>query len=338
MSEKFKLEYCNLAKTCAMILVVVYHCLVFWTGEWFKEPVYSCTFFAYLAQWLNTFHIYVFVFISGYLFYFTRYEQKKYSSSTKYLLSKMKRLIYPYLIMLLLWGIPFFILCTGRKNEIIEKFFYGKSLAQYWFLLMLFWVYCIFYFISDYVKERWLLGLVVFYVIYGIATIVMTKIPNYFQILSALKYLLFFYVGMVYRKNTFDSLCKIPCCVWMLTSIILFLGWYFLDFINLFFAKIVRIAIYPFISISGVFMVIKGICMINVKKLQENKLYCFLEKYNFAIYLFHQQMVYISILWFNGKVNNIVVLLFNFLFAMVGGIIAYGFCKLAWIRKMLQVN
>ena len=37
-----ELKNCNFVKTVLMLIVVLYHCMVFWTGTWFSEaPVHS---------------------------------------------------------------------------------------------------------------------------------------------------------------------------------------------------------------------------------------------------------------------------------------------------------
>lgn len=68
-SRQRELPNCTYLKALLMLLVVVYHSIVFWTGTWFTEhPIYVSSFLAGIALWLNTFHIYGFTLVSGYLY------------------------------------------------------------------------------------------------------------------------------------------------------------------------------------------------------------------------------------------------------------------------------
>ena len=64
LNSRTELENCNFAKTILMILVVLYHSLVFWKGNWFTaNPTSTSVILGTLADWLNSFHIYAFVLI-----------------------------------------------------------------------------------------------------------------------------------------------------------------------------------------------------------------------------------------------------------------------------------
>ena len=60
---------CTFAKTVLMLLVILYHSCVFWTGTWWDtDPAFDSAGLKMIALWLNSFHIYGFTLISGYLF------------------------------------------------------------------------------------------------------------------------------------------------------------------------------------------------------------------------------------------------------------------------------
>lgn len=46
-----------------------------------------------------------------------------------------------------------------------------------------------------------------------------------------------------------------------------------------------------------------------------------LSKYSLPMYLFHQQLIYLTILWLNGKINPYFNAAANFIFAIVGSIL-----------------
>ena len=54
-----ELENCNFIKTVLMMLVVFYHSIVFWGGNWFTQnPEVISVPLNIVADWLNSFHIY----------------------------------------------------------------------------------------------------------------------------------------------------------------------------------------------------------------------------------------------------------------------------------------
>ena len=67
-----KLYNCVFIKSILMLLVILYHSTVFWNGNWFTvEPVaFQSTILGVFSQWLNSFHIYAFILVSGYIFAF----------------------------------------------------------------------------------------------------------------------------------------------------------------------------------------------------------------------------------------------------------------------------
>lgn len=145
-----KLEVIDIIKIFMMLAVVLYHCCMFFTGNWFNatSPFYEARYISVLARYLNTFHVPTFTMASGYLFYFLRTEQGKYqgdiiSDGTK----RAKRLLLPYLATLIAWVIPYDLYFNGfNMRNFVHKFVLGYSPAQLWFLPMLFWVFIIFYY------------------------------------------------------------------------------------------------------------------------------------------------------------------------------------------------
>ena len=66
-----KLKNIPFVKSILMLLVLLYHSCVFWTGNWWDiPPVYTSNLIGGFATWLNSFHIYTFTLVSGYIFAF----------------------------------------------------------------------------------------------------------------------------------------------------------------------------------------------------------------------------------------------------------------------------
>ena len=94
MEKSKELSNLNVVRTWLIVCIVFYHSALFWTGAWFPVPTeQTAPYLGWFALWLNSFHIYSFVFLSGYLFYYQRRELGKYSNFTQFIKNKFKRKI-----------------------------------------------------------------------------------------------------------------------------------------------------------------------------------------------------------------------------------------------------
>lgn len=158
--DKFKKEYehrilenCNFIKVMLMILVVLYHSMALYMNSgWFNQtPMQDSIYLNWIARWLNTFHIYTFTFVSGYIFSCLRYEMGRYREFKSFFIGKVRRLLIPYAFASVIWVAPwnYFFFNTDIKDT-IKKYVLGVSPSQLWFLLMLFIVFIIAYFYQIY--------------------------------------------------------------------------------------------------------------------------------------------------------------------------------------------
>ena len=71
-SKELMLKNSSFVKTVLMLFVIFGHAVNFWNGSWFKvySPVFECNPLAVLSSWINSFHIYAFTLVSGYIFSF----------------------------------------------------------------------------------------------------------------------------------------------------------------------------------------------------------------------------------------------------------------------------
>lgn len=219
-----ELRSCSFVKTILAIVVVFYHSILFWNGHWFiSTPDRQVAALDLLSKWLNTFHIYGFTLVSGYLFYFQKHENGKYASLLPFVKTKAKRLLVPYLAVSVLWAIPFLVLLKGAdRSTVFYNYVLGISPNQLWFLLMLFNVFIIAWILSSWLQKHDLLAFAAAIVLYGIGLIGPRFCPNLFQVWSALKYLLFFLIGFKIRQHGSRFLMKIPAVLWVAASIGLF--------------------------------------------------------------------------------------------------------------------
>lgn len=160
MNKSKELENCNFVKLLLMLSVVLYHSMAYWKGGWFyKDPSEESGILMYIARWLNTFHIYGFVIVSGYIFHVIKIKRNQYQNYCAFLINKAKRLIVPLYFTTIIWAVPFY--CMFFKPTILElgeKFILMESPSQLWFLGMLFVVFALYWPISTFVNRNLLVG------------------------------------------------------------------------------------------------------------------------------------------------------------------------------------
>lgn len=93
-----ELDNCRFCKAVLMMLIVLYHVILPWAGWGWSgiEPAIDAPLLGHTAIWLNSFHIYAFVLISGYIYAFLKLEKGKYKEFGEFVKTKAKRLLVPY--------------------------------------------------------------------------------------------------------------------------------------------------------------------------------------------------------------------------------------------------
>lgn len=296
MGKNQELKQVAALKTIMMFLVVLYHSLLAcsrngWGGVNDFRDVPSEI--SYLAAWLNMFHIHFFTFASGYLFYMLRYEKGRYRTPKTDLSNRFRRLMIPFFCVSAIWAIPAQLLAYGFSWSIIIKGFVLQiSPAQLWFLPMLFHIYVLFYYCSDWVKDMplWLVC-VVYAGIYVIKTLVGEYVPlGIFQISSAIEYSLYYYLGFHARRSKlWNPSNKQAICICFVALVIAF------GYINLavnhqagYLVDIIRPGVCA-IQIFAVFALGK---VLKIDRLVCNRWFSYFADSSMGIYLFHQQFLY----------------------------------------------
>lgn len=77
VASETELKNCSLVKIALMLLIVLYHSLALWLPDgWFnQEPYDPAPLLGEIAAWLNSFHIYAFTLVSGYIFCYVSFER-----------------------------------------------------------------------------------------------------------------------------------------------------------------------------------------------------------------------------------------------------------------------
>lgn len=329
MSESKTLEGLNQIKTIMMLSVILYHSMALWNREgWFNTmPAESNQVITYIATWLNTFHIYVFVFVSGYLFYYLKYECGKYQVFKFFCWAKFKRLMIPYFFIALFWCMPFHAyFFQADIFELIKKYVFMISPSQLWFVVMLFVIMILTFAISDFLLKRSKFQLLVICVAIYLLGTVLGFMPLPFQIATAVRYMPFYIMGMCFRKWDIQK-SKRHVITWVLINLVVFSIYYYVSGMNELPYKILSIALLPLVNVLGIIMVLTLQKTWNNSKIWNTRIYTFLKDNSFTMYLFHQQIVYCSITLLNGRLPSWGVVALNFVISLVISAILSCICN-----------
>lgn len=269
--------------------------------------------FGYLADWFNSFHIYGFTLIFGYIFYYIKYEKAGYQKYLLFLRNKTMRLFVPYVFIAVVWVAPIHAYFYG-VDELISKYVLGMAPSQLWFLLMLFWVFAIFWLISNIVNKKPLLGGAIVSMAYCVGLFA----PSIYCFNKGLQYLQFFYIGFMVRKCDLGNkvFYKISSFGYFVVDVGLFVAYELLGGNEEIIFKVMAHGCSIFLHMIGAVSAFVLLQRFVNRFLQGNKVIDFFGKHSMVIYLVHQQLIYFSIGWFNGVVPPIALVLINFLFAI----------------------
>lgn len=312
-------------KTIMMFLVVFYHVLLalqrngYGKGENSSYSLFQGL--PYIVMWLNSFHIQTFTFVSGYLFYMIRYEKKGYREISKDIVKRWMRLMFPFYAVSLLWAIPAEVFEQGFSwSLIIKNFLLAISPAQLWFLPMLFWIYLVFYLFSDVIEKIPVSVILGLYAIVYLGKIFLNRyIPmNILQISVSIEYLLYYYLGFLFRKSKIKKYNRVKDFTMLLIAVVLEIIylWLWIQVKNRTLIDVIQ----PVVCGFQVIAVVTLGRLFKVERLSGFQIYQKISKNSMGIYLFHQQILYLTRSFFESFPPVLFVLL-NFIVVFF---ISYG--------------
>ena len=197
---KKRSPYLDIIKAILIILVIIGHSIQYGSGSTYLEK--QLFFNNYLFKFIYSFHMPLFIMISGYL----SYNSLNKNSLKETFISKFKSLIIP----LFFWSIIPFII-NLEFYSIIEslKLFIAVFSTNLWFLWSLFYINILVKLINKYFKDN-----IFIYILSILITFILpnTFVIKYFNIQFSLYSFLYFYflVGYFYKKyNLEDKLNKL---------------------------------------------------------------------------------------------------------------------------------
>ena len=326
-TKETKLQNCSFIKTILLYLVILYHSCVFWTGTWWdSDPIFPSMIHDILARWLNSFHIYAFTLVSGYIFSY-KVHGGAYQTFQPFLLNKTKRLLVPYVFVMATWVAPISILLFNWDwGYVAKKFLLAIDPSQLWFLWMLFGVFTIVWPMRKLLLKRPLAGWIISLVLYGIGLIGRHFIPNVFCVWTSCQYVLFFFIGMRIRdkEEKREKLITeaIPWYCWIILDLLLFAGTIVIARNSGFVWSLIAVILNIILHLVGAIMAWTFLQFLaDIANWKNSKLFITLSSLSMPMYLFHQQIIYFTIVWLNGKVNPWINAGVNFVGALIGSLL-----------------
>lgn len=157
------------------------------------------------------------------------------------------------------------------------------------------------------------------------SSIVTTKIPNIYHISSSIQYLIYFYIGYIFSRNIeqFIEHLKKYNLIYFTTHFILFnINYFLINNMNIqnILYKVSYLILNKIIAIIGIVYLFSYLIKLfnnndKIIKIKKNKLYNFIDKHNFNIYLIHQPIM-LSLIAVVKMVNINPVVLYLLLFGL----------------------
>lgn len=302
-ANKSNLGYISLIKNIALLLVILGHAGCIYAGKWQCDVVNNnSNLIKYITEYIYSFHMPLFVFVSGYIYSYSKNILKKYNCKNAFIINKCKRLIVPYLITSILFMIPIQMIFNVYKdgdrsyiNRVIFDIVLAKRPAHLWYLIMLFNIFIIFIFIEKYTKTNKYITNILLLLFISIVSI---KIPNVYQISSTFKYLLYFYIGYIICEdnNIKQKLIKNKDTFFILHILVFNIMYFFINTNSEnIIIKIITVVVTPILSIFAIGWIYVYVIQLYNKniyvKIINNKFYKLIDKHNFNIYLVHQPIM-----------------------------------------------
>ncbi len=208
-NKKFKISYIADAKMVCILLVFLWHCMLFYEdNQYFEESVGIISPTAtFIGNIFDITLISTFVFCSGYLYVLSLSNHNR--SMLQSTGERVKRLIVPYYIIGTIWLVPFYTLLDikafGRPDgagwaEGYKCMALGQFSDHLWFLWMLFWVTLFFILLTPLIRKNMMALMFVITVAAALCVDLFLGDFPYFKLSQIASYLICFYLGMLFCK------------------------------------------------------------------------------------------------------------------------------------------
>ena len=185
-------DYIDIVKGIAIVLVVIGHCIQFGSGkayflegDYFSNPVF---------KFIYSFHMPLFMLVSGYLFYY---------SINRDVWSIIKSKFIGIILPLISWHTLYQFICIINGDHISFRVFFLSYFHTLWFLRALFYSCLLILFVNRLFKDN-----IIAYVIIFVA---MLFIPDYRLPAIFVFTIPYFYLGYLFNKTKGIQIGRASC-------------------------------------------------------------------------------------------------------------------------------
>jgi fucose 4-O-acetylase-like acetyltransferase len=292
METRTKLTHVILLRAFTIILVVVAHSTRGSNAPdpYLYNPIHTPLIEVLLLQYVYSFHMPLFFWISGYVFYFSTVEKRDRVNPILELSKKIKRLIIPlyataflvFLPTVLYFGHP-----DGSFSYMCKKFLLGKDIGHLWFLKSLFYIFVLVIPVCNLTKRMSSFQSIVACFALLVASMSRVLFPHF------LRDLFFFLLGYFTRRFVGTSTIGNP----LLLFIIFFISHFSLfaatklDLIPGYFNLSLRY-ITPILGIYFMYFLTVNLSRLTLRKHIWNTV-SLIDSSSYTIYLFHATFIFI---------------------------------------------
>ena len=286
MSLELRRSRCyDICKILTLILVIIGHATVFYSPDGAMVPARESAVMGGIATYIYSFHMPLFVLLSGCVWGWC-IRHGKYQDNLAFLKNKALRLLLPYLVFGLVLVSPVVVACgfteDGLFSHMVKGILLGYDARHLWYLLVLFELFLTTIAAKSLVKKNPLLVLPICVVLFLAANYV----PQIFKLRTALKYTLFFYLGVCadHYYAFLEGLAKklrfvLPVLPLVMVGSVLYCPNFIFE------------TAYTLLGM-GMMLAFSSL-LTGSEKLQSSKLYRFLKKESFGLYIFHAMVIYV---------------------------------------------
>ena len=316
-----QLENCTFVKGVLLLIIILSHSMVFWRGDWFTAITATSIRpeIRAVVSFVSNFHVYAFTLVSGYLYSYLKYERNKYDKFGKFIFNKVKRLVVPYLCVGVFWVVPFQAFFFKESYiQVVIKLLLGDFNAQLWYILMLFWVFVLIYPVSSIIKKHNWISVFIGLFAYALSILVGKFVSHDFEIINALTHIPCFILGIKLREYHHKRLIRWKIAIILgVCYILLFVMnkyidgygtklWSIISVLTIFLQRI--------FGASAAFVILQ--LLGNIIRWKDSKVCGVYFKNSMAVYLLHQQLIYLS-LWLLNGIPIFIHIIINFGFSLV---------------------
>ena len=320
-AKQAKTDHYSVLKLVTTCLVVLAHTTWMYTGTG-AISMPADRILLYLSQVIYSFHMPLFVFLSGAV-YFKCISAGKYARYFPFIASKAKRLLIPYLFCGCVVVAPVMVALNITNQSfleyVIKGILLGKNSRHLWYLTALFLCFAVSGLLRP-LLVRWRPAPVLVFLAAVPLSFFSPRFPAMLSIAQAVKFYCYFMGGYVFAANP-----KVEGAVFSRKSILIGSTALFLLLTTVRYAWLWNGVVERLLAFSGIFMCLAWTEII-ARPICRTKLYAALQPAGMGVYLFHPMIIYLCFFAIQNRgLNPILASAGIFLFSFA---VSYGLTRL----------